>query len=259
LDRTSLFGTSQNNNQDFDKKNMNMRHPYCILLQHLAFLLFSILIMASTVQAHDGHDHAKVSNFIEGKHYHKISPAVPTNVGEGKVEVLELFWYGCPHCFEFEPHIEAWQETKPSYVSFLRMPAVLNRGWVAHARAFYALEAMGELERIHPIFFEAIHVQGRRLRDAESMSRFLSQHDVDVVKFKNAYDSMYVDTKIKRSGQLAQQYGASSVPQVIINGKYRTSASDAGGYENLIHVVNMLAEQESNSVEELASGAESTE
>jgi len=147
----------------------------------------------------------------------------------------------------------------PANVSFVRMPAVLNRGWLAHARAFYALETMGELERIHPLFFEAIHDQGRRLRDVESMSRFLAQQDVDVEKFKSAYNSLYVETKINRSGQLVRQYGSSSVPTVIINGKYRTTARDAGGFENVVRIINLLAEKEAGAVEAASAEEEATE
>ena len=211
-----------------------------------ALLLTTFLVLS--VHAEDGHEHATMTNPQEGQHYHRITPGVPTEVEEGKVEVVEVFWYGCPHCFDFEAHLEGWKENLPEHISFKRMPAVLNRSWNAHARAFYALETMGELERIHPLFFEAIHVQGRRLRDKESMARFLFQHGIDSEKFKSAYDSMYVETKVKRSDQIVRQYGVSSVPQVVINGKYRTSASDAGGYDNLLHVVNMLAEQEANAI-----------
>lgn len=225
---------------------MTSQKHYSIFSAIIFVLLFSWTLSASS---EDGHNHPEISNIIEGKHYHRISPAVPTNVEEGKVEVLELFWYGCPHCFDFEPHIKNWKENMPAEASFLRMPSVLNRGWAAHARAYYALETMGEIERIHPIFFSAIHDQGRRLRDAESMARFLSQHDVDADKFKSAYDSMYVETKIKRSDQLARQYGASSVPQVIINGKYRTSARDAGGFENVLKVIDLLVAQEASAMD----------
>ena len=226
---------------------MNMLNSHRIFSSFIAVLFLLILPLVS-VTAEDDHDHAPVTNFQEGKHFHRISPAVETDVEAGKVEVLELFWYGCPHCFEFETHLTGWKDTMSENISFVRMPAVLNRGWLAHARAYYALETMGELERIHPLFFEAIHVQGRRLRDVESMTRFLSQHNVDAEKFKSAYDSLYVETKINRSGQLVKQYGSSSVPTIIINGKYRTSASDAGGYENVLKLVNMLAEQEAGAV-----------
>lgn len=220
-------------------------------------LIFSLLLATAYAEDSHNHDHAKVVNFLEGKHYHRISPAVETDVEDGQVEVVELFWYGCPHCFQFEPHLTGWKDVKADYITFKRMPAVLNRGWLAHARAYYALETMGELERVHPLFFEAIHTQGRKLRDAESIARFLSQLDVDADKFKSAFDSLYVETKINRSGQLVRQYGSSSVPTVIINGKYRTSAKDAGGFENVLGVINMLAEQEAAAMES-ATTAEST-
>lgn len=224
---------------------LSLRNVYFSIFTLFVFVTFSLTANANDDADHD-HSHPAATDFVEGTHYHRVTPAVPTSVEEGKIEVLELFWYGCPHCFEFETYLVAWKETIPENVNFVLMPAVLNRGWVAHARAFYALETMGELERIHPVFFEAIHEQGRRLRDAESMARFLAQHDVDADKFKNAYDSLYVETKIKRAEQMGRQYGAHSVPQVIVNGKYRISASDAGGHENLLRVVDMLVEQEAS-------------
>ncbi len=238
---------------------MNIHNLKRVFISLLLTLVFSLLSVNTFAEDGHGHDHAPVANFIEGQHYHRITPAVETDVEDGKVEVLELFWYGCPHCFQFEPYLTGWKDTKADYITFTRMPAVLNKGWLAHARAYYALETMGELQRIHPIFFEAIHVQGRHLRDVESMARFLSQHDVDADKFKSAYDSLYVETKINRSGQLVRQYGSSSVPTVIINGKYRTSASDAGGFDNVLRLINMLAEQELNSTAAVDSSAESAE
>lgn len=214
----------------------------------LAFI--TIAIVKTTIANEEDHSHDLVTDFefIEGHHYHKIAPAVPTNVSAGNVEVLELFWYGCPHCFEFEKFLKSWKESKASNVDFLRIPAILNRGWIPHARAYYALETMGEIERLHPIIFEAIHVQGRRLRDLESMSRFFSQHGIDADEFKKAYDSFYVETKIKRSSQLVRQYGSNAVPAVIINGKYRTSAGDAGGYEQMLKLIDVLAKQESEAI-----------
>lgn len=228
---------------------MTMLNPQRIF----SLLMTTVLLMfLAPVLAEDGHNHASVTNFQEGTHFHRISPAVETDVEEGKVEVLELFWYGCPHCFQFEPHLTGWKETMSDNISFVRMPAVLNKGWLAHARAFYALETMGELERMHPLFFEAIHTQGRRLRDVESIARFLSGHDVDAEKFKSAYNSLYVETKINRSGQLVRQYGSSSVPTVIINGKYRTSGRDAGGFENVLKIIDLLVEKEAGANTESA-------
>ena len=184
------------------------------------------------------------SNFIAGKHYHVISPAVATDAEAGSVEVVELFWYGCPHCFEFEKFLKDWKQNKAEKIKFVQMPAVLNRNWEPHARAFYALETMGEIERLHTVIFEAIHAQGRRLRDVNSIARFLAQHGINEEEFKKAYNSFYAETKVKRSSQLVRQYGTSAVPTVIINGKYRTTASDAGGYDKMLELIDYLAEQE---------------
>jgi len=115
----------------------------------LSILFFSALLATINAEQEQNSD----SKFLEGHHYHRISPAVATNVQDGSVEVLELFWYGCPHCFEFEKYLKAWGQDKPDYVEFMRMPVVLNKSWIPHARAYYALETMGEIERIHPIFF----------------------------------------------------------------------------------------------------------
>lgn len=213
------------------------------LVAILSILLFSALLATINAEQEQNSD----GEFLEGQHYHRISPSVATNVQDGSVEVLELFWYGCPHCFEFEKYLKSWGQDKPDYVEFMRMPAVLNKSWIPHARAYYALETMGEVERIHPIFFEAIHVQGRRLRDVESMGRFLSQHGIDTDEFEKAYNSFYVETKIKRSSQLVRDYGSRAVPTIIVNGKYRITASSAGGYEQVLKLMSQLVKQEENS------------
>ena len=237
---------------------MNSLNPIRVLFFIFLALLATTIFVTSRADEEkddvtDQHGHDTAIEFLEGHHYHSVSPAVPTNVEAGHVEVLELFWYGCPHCFEFEKYLKSWKQDKAANVEFVRMPSVINQRWVPHARAYYALETMGEVERIHPIIFEAIHEQGRRLRDMDSMARFLSQHGIDADEFKKAYDSFYVETKIKRASQLVRQYGSNSVPAIIVNGKYRSTASDAGNYDKLLQLVDQLAEQETT----LAAGSSS--
>ncbi len=216
--------------------------PQCPIRIFFMWLFVPALALLATVQAGEPE-----VEFEEGFHYHMIFPAVPVQATEaGDVEVLELFWYGCPHCYTFEKYLDSWKQNKAGHVKFIRMPVALNRGWTPHARAYYALEKMDEAERIHPLFFEAIHVQGRRVRDMESISRFLSQHGVDTEEFEKAYNSSYVEERIQHSKQFVRNTGTSSVPTVIINGKYRSTASVAGGHDRLLQLIDYLVQQETN-------------
>jgi thiol:disulfide interchange protein DsbA len=183
--------------------------------------------------------------FKEGIHYQRLAHETPTTVGDNAVEVVELFWYGCPHCYTFEPYVNEWLKTKPESVKFIRLPASLNPGWVVHARTYYALEQLGELERVHPLLFLAIHEQGRRLRDIKSITRFVSQQGVDESAFLTAYRSPSVEDKYRRSVQRTKQFGVNGVPALVINGKYLTSARMAGGFGKMLEVVDFLVAKES--------------
>ena len=183
--------------------------------------------------------------FTEGIHYQRLIQQAPTPVGDKAVEVVELFWYGCPHCYTFEPYINEWLKTKPEAVEFIRLPAALNPGWVVHARTYYALEQMGELERMHPLLFLAIHEQGRRLRDIRSIARFVGQQGVEEAAFLKAYQSPGVEDRYRWSVQRTKQFGINGVPALVINGKYLTSARMAGGYGKMLEVVDYLVAKES--------------
>ena len=184
--------------------------------------------------------------FATGEHAHqekyvKLNPEVPPVVDNGaRHEVVELFWYGCSHCFDFEPHIKQWKQTKADDVNFVRVPAIFNAKWEQHARAYYALELMGELAKGHDLLFSGIHEQGRNLQDLDSMARYLAAHGVDETKFREGFQSFAVETKINRAKQLIRQYQATGVPTVVVNGVYKTSASQAGGYPQLIAVIDEL-------------------
>lgn len=181
------------------------------------------------------------AEYVEGKHYLRIDPQVaPVGEAEAAHEVVELFWYGCPHCFEFEPYLEEWEAKKSDNVNFVRVPAIFNKRWEQHARAYYALEIMGELENAHKLIFEGIHGQGRALRDVDSIARFLAANGIDESKFRDSFNSFAIETKIARAKQLIQQYQVTGVPTVIIDGKYRVSASTAGGYQQTIDVIEQL-------------------
>jgi thiol:disulfide interchange protein DsbA len=183
--------------------------------------------------------------YAEGIQYERISPPVATHASPGKVEVVELFWYGCSHCYRFEPYITKWLTHKPEAAEFVRFPATLNPGWVTHARVYYTLETLGELDRLHMVFFQAIHDQNRRFQDLSSIARFFAQNGVDEKRFMDAYNSLVVQTKLSQAQRLTREYGARGVPSVVVNGEYRTTATLAGGYEEVLKVVDFLVAQQS--------------
>ena len=175
--------------------------------------------------------------------YKKLPSPQPTITGD-KIEVLEVFWYGCPHCYHFEPFIEKWLKQKAEYIEFVRMPGILGKNWLPHARAFYAAEKLGILEEIHEPLFDAIHRDKRKIIDEKSLRVFFSEHGISGKQFDEAFRSKEVEEKVKTAFTAGKNYALTGVPAVIINGKYVTGASMAGSYDKIIEVINTLAAKE---------------
>ena len=187
------------------------------------------------------------SNFLfaeDNPGFELISPAQPT-ADPNKVEVIEFFWYGCPHCFEFEPTLKAWLKTKPENVEFIRIPAVFSEKWGRHAKAYYVAEALGVVDKVHDDFFDAIQVKNIELETEDQLAKFFSEHGVKESDFRDAFNSFMIDAKMRQAPQVAAKYGITGVPTIIVNGKYKTNGSLAGGHEKMIAVINELIKKES--------------
>ncbi len=182
--------------------------------------------------------------FVVGQHYQEVKPAVATSTAADKVEVLELFWYGCPHCYAFEPQLQEWLKNKADYIEFVRVPAVFAQNWEVHARAFYAAQQLGVLDKLNGPMFDAIHKEGRKLGSQEEVTQFFADKGVSAEDFKKAYNSFDVDTKTRRAIALTREYGITGVPALIVNGKYRSSAQEAGDFATLLKLVDYLAAKE---------------
>lgn len=182
--------------------------------------------------------------YTAGKEYQLVEPPQPTNTGN-KVEVLELFWYGCPHCYSFEGPISRWLKNKPANASFVRLPAVLNPSWATLARAFYTAETLGKQEVMHEALFETIHELKKRLSDEAAIMQVFKEHGVSEADFKKTWRSFAVDARVRRARDLSARYGARGVPTIIVNGKYRTSATLTGSHEATLKVVDFLIKKES--------------
>lgn len=182
----------------------------------------------------------------ESPGYEVLSTPQPTQ-NPDKVEVIEFFWYGCPHCYHLEPYINKWLKTKPDNVDFIRQPAIFNSLWEKHAKAYFTAEALGVVDKVHADFFDAIQNKKQKLESEDQLLKFFSEHGVSEVDFRNAYNSFPVDYKVRQAKTMAARYGVNGVPALIINGKYLTSGSLAKTQQNMIDVMNRLIEKESSS------------
>lgn len=185
------------------------------------------------------------AEFEEGVQYQRLSVPVKTSTDD-KIEVVEVFWYGCPHCFRLEPMVEKWLETKPDNVKFVRIPAALGRAWEIHAKAFYVAKILGILDKVHRPLFDAIHVEGKRLNTPDQMAEFFAEYGVDKQTFDKVFNSFELETDYRRSQQLVREYGVTGVPTFIVDGKYLTTGSMAGSEEKIFDVVNYLIKKEEN-------------
>ena len=187
---------------------------------------------------------AQAASYNADKDYSTLEKAVATQTGD-KIEVLEFFWYGCPHCFSFEPTLKKWKKTLPENVQFIRVPAPLNPRWMVHTKAYYTLQSMGEAEKHHDAIFTAMHVKKQKLLSKESMADFLADRGVNKETFLATFDSFAVEMRARQALQLGQQYTLTGVPMLAVNGKYTISASQGNGYEGMTRIANHLIKQES--------------
>ena len=179
---------------------------------------------------------------IEGR-YEVLQPPQQTETGD-RIEVVEIFWYGCPHCYTFLPMIEAYDLIKPEYVEIRRLPAIFRESWVAHARAFHTAALLGVVDQTHRPLFEEIHEHRNPTDHKEALAAFYERQGVDRTMFEQTYDSFAVESMVRKSILMQQRYGITGTPSVVVNGKYRITGRLAGGYDNVIPVIMALVERE---------------
>jgi thiol:disulfide interchange protein DsbA len=189
----------------------------------------------------------------EGVNYSRLVPAQPTSVAPGQIEVLEFFWYGCPHCYALDPLLEAWRKVKPSYIAFSRVPVMWSESHRSTARLYYTLESLGKLDQLHGEVFREIHVNADPLIGSDPndpagaervQAAFLRKFAITDDQFTKAEHSFAVETDLQRADQLGLRYRIESVPTFVINGKYETDVRAAGSPERLIAMISDIAAQE---------------
>lgn len=189
--------------------------------------------------------------WVAGVNYRPLVPAQPTDAPPGKVEVVEVFWYGCPHCYALDPYIESWRKTKPAYIEFHRVPVTWQPVHQSHAKLFYTFEALGKEEALHNAVFAEMHdrknfmfMQGDEKETLSAQVTFATAHGVSAADFTNAYGSFTVQTNMQKADELVHRYHVDGVPLLVINGKYVTDVNMAGSPANVMSVVNDLAASE---------------
>lgn len=187
-------------------------------------------------------DQAKT--YVAGKDYEVLPEPVVTR-NKHKVEVVELFWYGCPHCFEFEPMLEAWKAKLPPVADYYQMPAMWSSKMELHAKGFYVAKALGILDEVHEPLFNLMHVEKKRIDNRDELAAFFKRFGVDKDAFDRTFDSFSVESQINIAKSRAVSYHMQGTPELIVNGKYRVSTTMAGSQANMLKIASFLIEQES--------------
>ena len=184
---------------------------------------------------------AQARQFKEGKDFKRLDKPVAPDAPAGKVDVIEFFWYSCPHCNAFEPTLDAWVKAAPKDLSIRRVPVAFNASFVPQQKLFYTLEGMGKLDALHAKVFRAIHVEKAKLTKDDEILAWVTQQGVDVAKFKEVYGSFSVANQVRRASQLQDSYGVEGVPSMGVAGKYYTDGTMAGSMQTVLQVVEYLA------------------
>ena len=187
--------------------------------------------------------HAQAAAPKEGKDYVKLSKPATTEAPAGKVEVVEFFWYSCPHCNAFEPAFAAWKQKAPAHVVVRRVPVAFNASFVPQQKLYFTLQAMDNFDAMHVKVFHAIHVERNKLATDDAIFEWVGKQGVDVAKFKEAYNSFTVANLVRKASALQQEYDVEGVPSMGVAGKFYTDGPRAGSMQNVLNVVDYLANQ----------------
>jgi thiol:disulfide interchange protein DsbA len=182
--------------------------------------------------------------FSEGQHFTMLTTAQGTSSAPDVIEVAEVFWYGCPHCFNFDPYLKKWAPELPDDARFIRLPVMWNPTNQIHARIFYTAEALNKLDVIHDAIFKEMHVNRKQLTSEDDIREFFARFDVSEEEFNSTFRSFGVESKLKRAKNLTQRYRIQSVPLLVINGKYLTTGPGVKNFDDMLAVADELIERE---------------
>lgn len=208
----------------------------------IAFLAGFMISLAACAQDDAAPAKAPAASFEEGKHYIVLDTPVRT-ITPGKIEVTEVFWYGCSHCYHFEPLINSWEKTLEDDVELVKSPAMWRDIMQTHARIYYAAKALNVLDTVHENVFKAMHNEGKRLENKDAIYPLFAEAGVERGKFDKVFDSFGVKSQVQQADARARSFKVTGTPEVIVDGKYRVTAGSAGSQEGMLQVTNFLIDK----------------
>jgi thiol:disulfide interchange protein DsbA len=210
-----------------------------IICARATLRLLGLTLLAITALTSIGLASAQAPALRAKSDYEVLPQPQPVATGE-RIEVVEFFWYGCPHCANLQPSLENWLKRKPADVELRRVPAVFRDSWMPHARVFYTLEALGELPRLHQSVYRAIHIDKESLTTASTSGDWALRHGIEPAKWLGAYNSAEVERKVQESIKLTRAYSVPGTPSLVVDGRYLTSSSMAESMPAVITILDGL-------------------
>jgi len=199
-------------------------------------LLVSFLILSLSFTA-------SFAGMNEGVEYKRIAQPMSTE-DPSKVEVLELFWYGCPHCYRLEPELNVWLKNQPAKVNFVRVPAVFNPGWAYHAKIYYTAELLGVLDKVHPAVFDVMHVKRKKMSSDGEVLALFKKFGVSEKDFNSTFNSFAVDSLVRKATDITRKANVSGVPSLVIDGKFVTDGPMGNGHAGMFRIADSLIQKE---------------
>ncbi len=212
------------------KSNSSLAHA----IRSCTFVLVATVLMACQGET--------VAQTVDASQYKAVKNPMKPSTGD-KIEVLELFWYGCGHCYALEPSVKKWQANKPENAELVKVPALFSKRWEFHGQAYYTMEALGVLDEANDKFFEEIHMRRKQINNLSQLIDFLARFDQSAEDVTAAFNSFGVDSKMRAARKITRDSGATGVPTILVDGKYLTSESLTGGPVQLFNVVDQLVEK----------------
>lgn len=210
-------------------------------LKFSAVIIAVVGIVLAVTHSNAGDDHS-IDEKLNAASFKPVSSQFKVSTGD-KIEVAELFWFGCGHCFALEPSLKEWKKTMPDNAKFIKIPAILSSGWEFHGRAFYTMEALNVPEKAYDNFFHSIHINRKRINNLDALIRFLEPFNKSEEEITSAFNSFVVDSKVRTAAKISRQSGTTGVPAIVVDGKYLTAQGMTNGVTGMFETVDLLIEK----------------